>query len=64
MQVRDPEGREIDQIYGEKKMESKFDVFLGGEYTVCLKNQGDKSLTVELDINTGENIRSKKQEIK
>ena len=59
MQVRDPDGGEIDQIYGEKKMESKFDVFITGEYQVCFKNQDNKSLTLELDINTGENIRSK-----
>ena len=59
MQVRDPDGREIDQMYGEKEMDSKFDVFTEGEYTICFKNQGSSSLTLELDINTGDDIRSK-----
>ena len=58
MQVRDPDGREIDQMYGETKMESKFDVLVEGEYSICFKNQGDKTLTLELDINTGENIEA------
>ena len=29
-------------MYGEKKMDSKFDVFVEGEYTICFKNQDDK----------------------
>ena len=54
MAVTDPKGRELDRQMGAFKMNKKFDVRETGQYQLCITNQDNDEVLVDIMLQTGE----------